>query len=877
MLTLKRAGWEALLLTTLLLVGGCTEADGKPGPAGPPGDPGPKGDPGSVSDLKNDVSGTVTDGTNPLEDVAVSAGKATATTDASGAFTLAGLPLGAYAVTFHLAGYIDQTVEVGVNLSGPTKVSVALAVDPNAGTPPVVTVTDQLKAGFDTNVTLTATATGTGALTYAWTQTSGPAVTLTGADTASPSFTTQDFATAMGPTVADNARFGALGVNPDQAGNYVFEVTVTDAKGHATKATARVNATRPTTGLRMAPLGVPVWLQGDGPIVAPTQTTWSWTLDTSGASGSTATLQNPTSQFPSFTPDVVGTYVIKETVANKTMKVYGGTFMGEMTAAVQTATCKLCHTNTIAPDKFTPWMGTQHYSALQRKIDGEAGPGFTEECLSCHTVGYDKTATNGGFDDVEASSGWKFPDKLEAGNWDTLLNTPKLGQLAGIQCESCHGPQVGDVNGPHANSTNLDLAGRISWSSDVCASCHQEGPFNYKPSQWETAGHADLTLSLLEATVETRGTTAAHCGRCHSAQGFSQYVKQLQQGYIGNLTTDGKPAAPGNPSPNAATIASLTALGLTQANVEAQTCAACHDPHDATNPSQLRIYDKVAALPNGLTNISGMGSGMICVACHNTRNGEHSDFVAPPAAFTAPHAAAQSDVVFGFNAYFVTRLNPSPHLAVADTCAGCHYKVTTASQQAAKQTSNHAFKVDNTICANCHSANVDGAGLQAAYKLQLDNLAATIGGKVKNLIINVALLPANGAAYRARVWDPVSDNYSDTALSNVTLTVAPTSIDHFEIHGQLGFILHMPAPVTVALVTATGGPGGSITTADLYVPAVNLKNAAGTATLFAANSDYTRALWNMYLLTDDKTLGVHNPGFYGAVIAATNTRVAALP
>ena len=73
--------------------------------------------------------------------------------------------------------------------------------------------------------------------------------------------------------------------------------------------------------------------------------------------------------------------------------------------------------------------------------------------------------------------------------------------------------------------------------------------------------------------------------------------------------------------------------------MEPQTCQACHDPHDNTaggtcpdgklngvDCSQLRIYDAIPALPNGLTNISGMGAGAICATCHNSRNGEHTDF-----------------------------------------------------------------------------------------------------------------------------------------------------------------------------------------------------------------------------------------------------------
>jgi hypothetical protein len=339
------------------------------------------------------------------------------------------------------------------------------------------------------------------------------------------------------------------------------------------------------------------------------------------------------------------------------------------------------------------------------------------------------------------------------------------------------------------------------------------------------------------------------------------------------LTSDGQPPAPGTPSPNAATIASLTTLGLTQATVEPQSCATCHNPHDATNPRQLRLYDAIAALPNGMTSISGAGQGAICMACHNTRNGEHSDFGSPPASYAAPHTAAQTDVMYGFNAFYVPRYTPSKHLGVADTCVGCH---SAAAAQVANAGSNHSFKTDTTVCAACHSSNVDGVALQAAYKLSLDALGQTIDAKVLNLV-NVSLLPANGAQYTVRGWDPASDNYSSTAASNVVLTAAPTSIENFEIHGQLGFILHLPAPVNVPLVDGLGNPAGSLNTADVYVQAGSLQNAGATAALFGPASDYAKALWNWSLLSNDRTLGVHNPDFYTAVLAATNAKAAALP
>ena len=871
--------WGAGLAVVMLTLG-CQGAQGE---AGPPGQQGPSGDAGPFVPETSTVTGTVTDGKSPLTGVAVTThpAAAPATTDGAGAFTLPGLDVGVYDLTFHLAGFVDATLTVAVPLGAPVSVSVALARDADGEGGPAVTVVDQLTAGYAAAVTLQAQVSGDGPFTYAWSQTGGPAAVLTGTDTATLGFTTQDFLTSVGATTLANARFDVLGLDPDQANGYGFQLLVTDANGLTTTTAAAASATRPSPGLRMVPLGVPVRLQGNGPLIpigtppAP-QASWSWTLDTSGAAGSKATLLLATSQFPTFTPDVVGVYVVGETVAGQSMKLYGGTWLGEMTAAAQ-VNCLLCHNGTIAPAKFPLWEQTAHYSAMQRKLDGAEGQGFTAGCLPCHTVGYDGSAKNNGFDDVEATAGWTVPAQDKPGNWVALEAVPSLGQLAGIQCESCHGPQATTTAGPHANVTNPDQPARISWSAAVCATCHQESPTYYQAAQWASSKHSDRTLSILEATVENRGTTAAHCGRCHAAQGFARYASQLNAGYSGLLTTDGNPPAPGSPSPNAATVPFLTGIGLTIASVESPTCSACHDPHDATNPSQLRVYDSVASLPNGMNGVSGMGTGMICASCHNTRNGEHSDFVAAPTSYEAPHAAAQTDVVFGFNAYFVERYAPSVHLAVANTCAGCHYKAVTASEVAAQQTSSHSFVVDNTVCATCHAASIDGAALEAGYQAQLDALGVAIAGKVEDLIV-AALLPAGGAGYQVRAWDPTSGDYSSTGASNVLLTAAPTSIDHMEIAGQIGFILHLPAPVTVALVDGTGAPAGSLQTADLYVPAGSiLSNAATPAALFAPSSDYYRALWNYYLLDDDGTKGIHNPTFFSSVISATSAKVAALP
>src|SRR4051794_11822831 len=105
-MSFKRLGRGASILAMALALG--CGADGKDGVPGPQGSKGDQGDAGVVPPLKSDVSGTVTDGTSPLTGVVVTAspGTATATTDGKGAFSFTALDIGAYDLTFHLAGYV---------------------------------------------------------------------------------------------------------------------------------------------------------------------------------------------------------------------------------------------------------------------------------------------------------------------------------------------------------------------------------------------------------------------------------------------------------------------------------------------------------------------------------------------------------------------------------------------------------------------------------------------------------------------------------------------------------------------------------------------------------------------------------------------------
>ncbi len=282
-------------------------------------------------------------------------------------------------------------------------------------------------------------------------------------------------------------------------------------------------------------------------------------------------------------------------------------------AAASPPQCTACHA-----DLVDTWSGTRHATSLERAIDGEVSEYYFSHCIGCHTVGYDETAVNDGFDDVTQEVGWTYPETLSAGNWESLAtNYPRLANLANTQCENCHGP------GSEHSGRREGIA--VSLRIDGGAVCHN--PLRQdRTVQWDRAGHADTNY----------GTASdERCARCH-----------LGQGCIDNL--DGK---------------NVVAEGLQKV-----TCPICHDPHDATHKHQLRVFDTVT-LPDG-TQVTDVGPSALCMTCHNGGVGPeemHNDEPMLPRGNTA------SEMMVGAGGYnYGQAIEDSAHTSVIQSCVDCH-------------------------------------------------------------------------------------------------------------------------------------------------------------------------------------------------------------
>ena len=118
-------------------------------------------------------------------------------------------------------------------------------------------------------------------------------------------------------------------------------------------------------------------------------------------------------------------------------------------------------------------------SMLERGLDGTLSNHYGENCIGCHTVGYDVDANNNGFDDFP----FIFPDSLYPGVYNQMLSMyPDAMGRANIQCESCHGPGS-EHYGIKSNSRIVKQL-----DADNCAWCHDSGNNHVFPEQWDHSG-----------------------------------------------------------------------------------------------------------------------------------------------------------------------------------------------------------------------------------------------------------------------------------------------------------------------------------------------------------------------------------------------------
>jgi hypothetical protein len=413
-----------------------------------------------------------------------------------------------------------------------------------------------------------------------------------------------------------------------------------------------------------------------------------------------------------FRPDITGQYTVLATIT--TTGVNGTNTIAPVTTNIATTitaatylgvnTCAACHSGSFqgVPSIYPTYTNTLHASFFTRAIDGLVSSYYSKSCIQCHTLGYDTNsfAVNGGFDDMATLYGWTFPSVLTNGNWADL--PAELQGLANIQCENCHGP--GSQHIYSQGITGNTNAISVNYGAGTCSQCHDSLTGYYRSAEWNNSVHAS----------SARETSPA-CVRCHTAPGF-----------VGWATAGGMSAQ--NLYPNNIISANAFSTNILttppDTTYEAITCQACHNPHDASNPHQLRMSYNVT-LSDG-TVVTNAGSGGFCMECHNSRNGSVTNMLAKyPLSQTnwaggvsfGTHDSPQGDMLEGVNAVTYGQVIPSaPHASVvSNTCAGCHMQTIATNDPAFTLAGGHSTRMSYTnslgvrvnvtyVCNQCHGA-----------------------------------------------------------------------------------------------------------------------------------------------------------------------------
>jgi hypothetical protein len=372
-------------------------------------------------------------------------------------------------------------------------------------------------------------------------------------------------------------------------------------------------------------------------------------------------------------------------------KLYSNAFFRVSGPAPKYAGSKVCLTCHLSICQYV--TNTPHASAFSSPAFKAAGGQTNSSCLPCHTVGYG------------LPTGFGITNKNGVFSYAT--------NLAGVQCENCHGPAANHA----ASEDDPTVVPRVEIAATVCGGCHT-GPMQPTYEEWKTSGHATVVPDALQA-MNSSNNNISSCGRCHSG------------------------------SVRLALINGQNPIALTNDLDVAITCAVCHDPH-STNSNPVQLYNPIHSTNffslsttdvftnkyNANTNIN------LCGQCHNSRGAAWTD------TSYAPHRSLQYNFLLGSVGQLwngVTdspaSFNPGTHAGLPDSaqnsisgtfyltnqCVSCHMQ----SDAPPAITQSHTFAVaSDDVCLNCHlfDPGQSGPGVSnevTTVLVMLNNWAAT--------------------------------------------------------------------------------------------------------------------------------------------------------
>ncbi len=447
--------------------------------------------------------------------------------------------------------------------------------------------------------------------------------------------------------------------------------------------------------------------------------------------------------------------------------------------------CSVCHA-----DIHDTVVQTPHLSAFTNALFATLGGQTNSACLVCHAVG--------------------------AGLPSGFVSNARTPQLAGVQCENCHGPAANHA----ANPDDPTVWPRIELAGTMCGGCHSAAlappqAAAYHPpfyDEWKASPHQPVLDELKTEFASSLGPTVfiPTCGRCHS-------------GTVREALVENDPLPDG---------AEASAVGI--------ACATCHDAHQlyvhtnaltgvltnrltgvvVTNNLLGSLYTNQVPYPlASLQDYHATGSfatnydpGInICAQCHNDRGASWTG------TDRAPHQSVQYNMLLGTVGVMAPgnpTNQPGTHALIEKQCVGCHMQSSNYVSAAQPATAGHSFEVNAYgTCGQCHNAafapqlvqflqsqvmaNEDGWGI-LQVKALLDEWATNVAP---------AQLRTN---YGTRAWEyttpgslsPVGPGPTSGEQSLISTNIQMARFDLYLVVNDGSFGVHNPLYSINLLLTA---------------------------------------------------------------------------
>jgi hypothetical protein len=467
----------------------------------------------------------------------------------------------------------------------------------------------------------------------------------------------------------------------------------------------------------------------------------AYTVKWTASAGSFSDAGNDTTKWTA--PDTEGDYSInaligdadKAATAKLTLAV--SNYTPPVTPSfVGAQTCNGCH-----PATYQLWAGTLHSRALQT-LNAE-GMGTNPTCLVCHTVGYNTSIANGGYDEQA------------------------VARLAGVQCENCHHPGNLHAASPTTQAMVLDTTAA---SCGVGPNGCHNGAHHPTYDEWKGSAHAHL---VEDGAVAMEGGSSG-CNKCHNGLRAVRYLDD-----------------PANTQGFDYSVAPTDTVAI--------GCPVCHDPHGNGNPGQLRNAVNDIALPDGTH--PAIGSGRLCIACHNGRRAPSAinTQVQNGTSRMGPHHSLQGDMLVGVDAYNAVapgfHFATSRHVGIQDGCVNCH------NHHRPEDTpvyTGHDFRPTVQACEFCHGTiadfndikakkDYDGDGTIEGIRSEVTALADTLAHVIIRATANPAFRDSLQTYYNAGSFELAAGK---AAWTTVAQRAAAYNYFYVEFDGSTG--IHNP-------------------------------------------------------------------------------------